>query len=180
MSWDYDDYLNEHVKAVQRAVSIFGEIGVLSPTSDLYLQVVNLARDHDESKYEQEEYDAYDLYFYKKKAIDDEKERKAIDIAFDCAWLHHIHWNPHHWQHWILIEDNGKPKALEIPEKYVYEMIADWWSFSLRNEKPKEIFDWYQEHKGKMLLHPETRKLVESIMDKLWTYIEKEEAKGLG
>src|SRR5882762_4064498 len=27
--------------------------------------------------------------------------------AFDAAWLHHQHWNDHHWQHWVLREDSG-------------------------------------------------------------------------
>ncbi len=29
-----------------------------------------------------------------------------IDLGFNTAWLKHIHRNPHHWQHWVLFEDN--------------------------------------------------------------------------
>lgn len=25
---------------------------------------------------------------------------------FNRAWLLHIHRNPHHWQHWVLINDD--------------------------------------------------------------------------
>src|SRR5688572_29402107 len=36
--------------------------------------------------------------------------------AFDKAWLHHQHRNPHHWQHWLLREDDGDLKTLPMPE----------------------------------------------------------------
>lgn len=30
------------------------------------------------------------------------------EYRFNIAWLKHIHRNPHHWQYWILLNDNGK------------------------------------------------------------------------
>ncbi|MFR1480703.1 MAG: DUF5662 family protein [Hydrogeniiclostridium mannosilyticum] len=36
----------------------------------------------------------------------------AVVQAFQRAWLLHIHRNPHHWQHWVLINDDpGKAKS---------------------------------------------------------------------
>lgn len=46
--------------------------------------------------------------------------------AFNAAWLHHIHHNPHHWQHWILRQDDGREVVLVPPNAVVNEMIADW------------------------------------------------------
>ena len=54
-------------------------------------------------------------------------------------------------------------------------MIADWWSFSHKTGNLREIFDWYEKHKG-MVLHPNTRKLVESILDKIKKILDNEEA----
>jgi hypothetical protein len=128
--------------------------------------VVLQGRKHDASKFLPEEYNAYDDYFYGKEGKD-EDDIAVIDAAFDYAWLHHIHHNPHHWQHWVLMEDEGKTKPLEMERISVYEMIADWWSFSLAKGDTKEIFKWYEEHKDKMLLHEKTRTLVEDILRRM-------------
>lgn len=47
------------------------------------------------------------------------------DGSFDEAFLHHIHNNKHHWQHWVL--HPGRP--VEMPYVYIAEMVADWMSF---------------------------------------------------
>ena len=52
-----------------------------------------------------------------------------------------------------------------MPKVYILEMIADWWSFSWKSDNLEEIFDWYDKHKDKMLLHEKTRKLVEDILE---------------
>ena len=52
-------------------------------------------------------------------------------------------------------------------------MICDWWSFSFRNNKLDEIFDWYERHKT-MKLHEKTRKLVEDILGKIKEELKKE------
>ena len=107
------------------------------------------------------EYDAYDQYFY-----GGDKEDPIVKEAFNLAWLHHIHNNPHHWQHWLLVNDTDGTYALEMPEEYVYEMICDWWSFSFKINKLDEIFSWYEKHRD-MVLHKNTRKLVEDLLDKI-------------
>jgi hypothetical protein len=122
---------------------------------------------HDASKYTDEEYKAYDDYFYGIKT-------KKVKNDFDYAWLHHIHQNPHHWQHWVLINDEDGTYALEMPENYVIEMISDWWSFSHKTGNLSEIFEWYKSHKKNMILHENTRKLVEEILDKIKKELDKE------
>ena len=46
-------------------------------------------------------------------------------------------------------------------------MISDWWSFSFKTGDLKEIFNWYDSHKKNMILHKNTRKLVEDILTKI-------------
>ena len=79
----------------------------------------------------------------------------------------HIHANPHHWQHWVLINDEDGTKALEIPEEYVIEMICDWWSFSHKTGELEEIFKWYDSHKANMIMHKNSKKLVEDYLKKI-------------
>lgn len=118
---------------------------------------------HDESKYDVAEYDAYDKYFY-----GNNRSAKVMN-DFRRAWLHHIHANPHHWQYWVLVNDDPEEGtiALEMDHKYVIEMICDWWSFSWKTGNLYEIFDWYEKHKEHMILHKNTRKLVEDVLSKI-------------
>ena len=166
MSKEYDTYIEEHISNVQKAVRwLFAH--------DIIPQNVDVSG-HDLSKRSKEEYDAYDDYFYGKDEAD-EDDQEVINEAFDYAWLHHIHHNPHHWQYWVLISDDEGTKALEMPEKFVYEMIADWWSFSWKSGNLREIFDWYEKHKSKMRLHPDTKKLVEKILNGIKWELDRED-----
>lgn len=157
MSWQYDTYLKKHIANVGAAYQwIRDNIPVAIP-EDVHVMW------HDQSKYDKEEYDAYDAYFY--------GNNKSYQVVndFNLAWLHHIHHNPHHWQHWVLLEDDPKTGesyiALEMPKKYVIEMICDWWSFSFAKGDLYEIFSWYEAHKPTMKLHKNTKKMVEYILD---------------
>lgn len=113
-----------------------------------------------------EEYEAYDRYFYGNPSFKAKQE-------FNYAWLHHIHHNSHHWQYWVLQNDDDGEEVLEMPYHYVVEMICDWWSFSWSKGNLDEIFEWYEKHKD-MKLHPETRKLVEEILGRIKKELENE------
>ena len=168
MSEKYDEYLKDHIDGVSKSVNWLIENDIVNENCVDLLKDF-LAVNHDSSKYSPIEYFAYDDYFYKDRNDSDIKE------AFDYAWLHHIHNNPHHWQYWVLINDEDGTKALEMPEEYVYEMIADWWSFSWKSEDYYEIFDWYDKHKENMILHSKTKKLVEDILDKIRNKLDSED-----
>lgn len=172
MSNAYDTYIAEHKAAVASAFNWIEEKlpDILLPGfTGTYKW--NTCFEHDESKYLTEEYDAYDNYFYGNKSYEAKKR-------FDQAWLHHIHANPHHWQHWILFEDDptsDKPyKALDMPDAYIVEMICDWWSFSFRSGDLYEIFKWYDDHKKIMILSDKTRDRVEYILDRINTKLDEE------
>lgn len=123
---------------------------------------------HDLSKLDPEEYEAYDKYFYGKEKTPEIKEN------FNIAWLHHIHNNPHHWQHWVLINDEpGEGMiVLDMPYNYILEMICDWWAFSWAKGNLQEIFSWYDAHKDYMKLSDKTRKTVENILEKIRVKLE--------
>ena len=157
MSQEYTNYIVEHKSNVQKAHQWL--LDHIMDVVDQEFPPVNILM-HDLSKYQPEEYDAYDNYFYGKKT-------DKVKEDFDYAWLHHIHNNPHHWQHWVLVNDDDGTKALEMPVPYVFEMIADWWSFSWKKGNLYEIFEWYDSHKKNMILHKNTKKLVEDILAKI-------------
>ena len=61
-----------------------------------------------------------------------------------------------------------------MPDKYVIEMICDWWSFSHKTGDLWEIFNWYDSHKDNMILHHNTRIFVEQILKIIAKKLEEE------
>ena len=85
-----------------------------------------------------------------------------------------IEYDPNRSANIALIEYEDGTKALEMPENYVVEMVSDWWAFSHKSGNLYEIFDWYKKNKKRQILHENTRKLVEEILDKIKTELDKE------
>ena len=168
MSWQYDYYLHEHIRNVRKAVDKLLEWFPADLSSDEWDKLRLHAMQHDDSKYKEEEYNAYDKYFY------GGNKSFAVVRDFNYAWLHHIHNNPHHWQYWILKHDDEPEEILDMPRDYIFEMIADWWSFSFAKGELREIFDWYEKHKD-MQLSPKTREFVEDILAKMKQKLDEED-----
>lgn len=100
----------------------------------------------------------------------DVRREREIKQRFDRAWLHHQKWNKHHWQYWVMPEDtpsnpSGNPKVLEMPEKYVREMIADWMGAGRAITGKWGINEWYSKNKNNIKLHPKTRLQVEWLIN---------------
>jgi hypothetical protein len=116
---------------------------------------------HDWSKFSPAEWLPYARYFY---GYERGKQPPVAKSAFDRAWLHHQHLNPHHHQHWVLREDSGATKALPMPEHYVREMVADWMGAGRAITGRWEVHSWYAKNAEKMVLHPGTRQRVALLL----------------
>lgn len=81
------------------------------------------------------------------------------DVRFKYAWCHHYHHNPHHWQYWAIPKDNldGEPEfeLLDIPEKYLKEMLCDWHGAS-KAYKGKGMIHFWENNKTKLRLSPKS------------------------
>ena len=113
---------------------------------------------HDWSKFTPAEWGPYVEFFY------GPAHTPEMSAAFDRAWLHHIHKNAHHHQHWILREDTGNTVALEMPSIFVKEMLADWAGAGRAITGQWEVEYWYNKNKDRMVLHPSTRIAVEQLL----------------
>lgn len=82
------------------------------------------------------------------------------DDAFDFAWLLHQKRADHHWQWWVLPEDDGGVKVLRMSDAAMKEMLCDWRGAGRAQGKPN-TWEWYEANKGKMQLHPEVRAWIE-------------------
>lgn len=184
----YEEYLTQHIGNVQKGYQwmkdnlpeVLSEDNYIEETA-YYGELDEIIAQHDKSKYTRIpdvenyyelrcEYDAYAEYFYGKEKTDEVKE------AFDRAWLSHIHMNPHHWQHWMLQNDEDGLRLLDMPYVFIIEMICDWWAFSWKAENLYEIFNWYEKNKKGILLSDKTRENVEYILDELKKRIDEVEA----
>ena len=174
----YDDYLSSHIGNVQKGYDwlktnlpeVLDE-GNYVEELFYYGDLDEIIASHDKSKgndipdadayYDLTcEYDAYAEYFYGEKTPE-------VEQAFKRAWLSHIHHNPHHWQHWMLQNDEDGLELLDMPYVFIIEMIADWWAFSWKSKNLYEIFNWYESHKKGILLSDKTRQTLETILRKI-------------
>lgn len=150
----YDEYLKEHREAfIQCFIMLTGSTG-----HDAYK--------HDESKNSPEEYIAYRNYFYPEDRPSNMTDEEARE-NFKKACVYHYNRNPHHWQHWIYMPSPNKFEAVEMPEKHVYEMVADWGAFAFLKKKGSALVSWYEENRYSMLLHPLTRVFVDHLVEEL-------------
>lgn len=168
----YNEYLENHIKGVYNAYKWLRDNipdSITIPDSEQYYgDLDDIILSHDNSKYGigefetdyyslGDEYNPYSEYFYGEKT-------DAVKNKFDYAWLHHIHNNPHHWQYWMLQNDEDGFKLLDIPTTFIIEMICDWWSFSWNKGDLHEIFNWYESHKSKIMISENSRNTVEKIL----------------
>lgn len=167
----YHEYLNKHIQGVKDTWE-----QVLKPAliSDLKMENVPdemiqaicfetdlVIKDHDASKYGEEEWVPYRDHFY------DNKGNPRDELAYKQAWNHHQKHNPHHWQYWVLIQDTSDPQLnpMPMPIKHLMELLADWQSAG--HHYGNTAYSWYQENKHRMHFHPDTQALLEHYLELL-------------
>jgi len=112
---------------------------------------------HDISKFKPSQWLPYVNHFYGEEPSNHEK----IKNLFRFACLQHQHDNSHHWQHWILIRDNGEIMPLPIPSECRKELLADWRGAGKAKHGYDDSQEWYLRNKECMILHEETREWIE-------------------
>jgi len=133
---------------------------------------------HDLSKFSPSEWFAYAEYFYGNLIPRSElagdfrytyiKTKEWHQDRFDLAWLSHQHQNNHHWQNWILREDDGETKALPMSPKARLEMVCDWRGAGRaqgHGNQWSQTLGWYSTNQHRIILHPDTREWVERFLD---------------
>lgn len=161
----YYDYLKGHIGNVQKSWFEILRPYVVENNAMLDDELMNIDRQmsaHDTSKYSEEEFVPYLNHFYPEDGskVDESKD----DPQFDAAWLHHIHSNPHHWQHWLLRRDSGETVALPMRYVDILEMLCDWHSFSAKNPE-STAYKWYYDNKDKMMFNSESQEVVEELVE---------------
>lgn len=125
---------------------------------------------HDLSKYSPEEFWT-GVHYYQGNRSPNAAEREAV--GFSRAWLHHKGRNKHHFEYWIdfSLDLNEGLVGHKMPLKYVIEMMMDRIAAS-RVYKGKDYMDscpleYYNFSKKFIVIHPETRRLLETLLNML-------------
>jgi hypothetical protein len=126
---------------------------------------------HDMSKFLPGEFFPYANFFNssvgkaKRDSTGYYKPTDTGDEKFDFAWLLHQKRNKHHWQWWVLPEDEGGLKVMTIREPFLTEMLCDWvgagkaqGKFPPKGDRFGETKKWWEANNHKMTFHPETKK----------------------
>ena len=95
-------------------------------------------------------------------------ERK--EKGYSDAWIHHHNRNKHHAEYWVDIKD-GKSTPIEMPTKYLKEMICDRVAASIiylgdkyHNASPLE---YYRSHKDENQFDVHTSTLLEWYLKRI-------------
>ena len=128
---------------------------------------------HDWSKFRLSEFVPYAKHFYGK--IETGRDETGYyqagetgDVLFDRAWFCHQSRNKHHWQYWIMPRDatlgaKDDMFVLDMPVKYVLEMVADWIGAGKAQGKP-DTQAWYDKNGERLILSERTRSRVRLLL----------------
>lgn len=163
---EYLKYLNDHIRNVKR--SWYEQLKPIIESDDTFTEddirrIEESIEHHDESKFSVYEWNAYLQHYYPVGEVSEEEQKKQ-DKEFQEAWLHHQHVNPHHWQYWVLRNDEDGRKVLDMPVEEVINMLCDWNSFTAK-EPENSPRRWYDTHSHEMLMSKQTRELIDEFID---------------
>lgn len=132
--------------ALSQHISLVWEYGSKLGVSNTQL------KEHDKSKWTHHEYPFYADRFW---------GRKEHGSKFVSAMNHHLRCNMHHPEYWLM--QNGV--KVEMPRKFVMEMIADWKAASYQYTGSDNIQDWLNTKLKIDRFHPATLDLLRKELE---------------
>ena len=90
--------------------------------------------------------------------------------GYSAAWLHHKGRNKHHLEYWIDYAPDGDHAmaGMRMPARYVAEMVCDRIAASKNYKGDKytdaAAWEYYDRSRDHYILHPETRKELETCL----------------
>lgn len=161
---DYQKEYKEYVEAHKERVEEFSK-WLKENLPDLFENIDidlfdEMIRDHDESKFSEEEFEPY----ARKWHLDGIKAPE-----YKAAWKHHWMNNEHHPEYWL---------GEDMPYIYILEMICDWGSFSIASGNMKELSEFYfnkAKDDPEKNLSDATKEIIEDIISQIDSIIDSPE-----
>lgn len=122
---------------------------------------------HDLSKYSPEEFWTGVRYYQGTRSPNAAEREK---YGFSKAWLHHKGRNKHHFEYWIDFSMKKEEGLVgnKMPLKYVIEMMMDRIAASRvykgENYNDGSPLEYYNRERQLIVIHPETRALLEKLL----------------
>ena len=142
MYWKYFKYVMKHKK------NVFIECW----KTGLYIHAFT----HDLSKLRPSEFFPYARFFMSKDRANNYKTKTSDEdnIDFQSGWLLHQKRNKHHWNYWVSVTRKNEIVPLQMPHKYIRQMICDWAGKSRKfGDTPEQ---YYKNNESNFILHPLT------------------------
>lgn len=150
---DYQKEYKDYVIAHKRRVTKFAE-WLKTHCPELFEEVDidafdEIIRDHDESKFSEEEFEPYAQKWFG-------NGEDCVD--YELAWQHHWTHNEHHPEYWF---------GNDMPYIYILEMLCDWGSFSLDKGGIRELIYFYNnkaKNDPEKNLSTNTKAIIEDVL----------------
>lgn len=125
---------------------------------------------HDLSKYSWTEFRVGCRYYQGNRSPNNaEREERG----YSSAWLHHKGRNKHHYEYWLdySMDGSGRMTGMKMPVRYVVEMFLDRTAASKvykgKDYRDSDPLEYYRNGRADGLIHPETRMLLETLLNML-------------
>lgn len=132
---------------------------------------------HDLSKYTPTEFSAGAKYWNGKESPNNgERREKGLSLS----WLHHKGRNKHHLEYWIdySLGEGSVIEGMKMPVKYVVEMFVDrvcaCKNYQKEKYTDKSPLEYYSKGRKNMILHEDSKELLEFLLNMLSEKGEKE------
>ncbi len=159
MYWTYFKYIVEHK----------WNVGIECLKAGLFIHAFT----HDLSKFLPSEFLPYAKFFYSKNRSKEYKTSDENDLNFQTGWNRHQKRNKHHWNYWVSVTRKDEIIPVEMPMKYIKQMVCDWDGMS--RKFGGSTCDYFRKNENTMILHPETKAKIESILfDIRWVRVTEE------
>lgn len=162
MNVEYNYYIENHIENVRKCFTIYGK-DLCDRLGVDYNRLADMIEDHDKSKYSEEEFEGYRVYFYPTDFESSESNKQFRKNKFDQAWLHHLRNNAHHPEFWLYADDNGAVKVKDMDPLHIAEMLLDWTAMSIT--KGDTTYSYWMSHGNTKPLSRNSINLVQSCID---------------
>lgn len=126
---------------------------------------------HDLSKYSPTEFLVGVKYYL---GTESPNNAERMEKGYSSAWLHHKGRNKHHYEYWIdySFQPGEKLEGMKMPLCYVVEMFIDRLAASKvyygKKFNTKIPWEYYEHSRSRMIIHPETKKMLEKLLKMLY------------
>ena len=176
---EYMKYLSAHISGVVRNFNLYFYPLVTQEYPDVTLESVSITelqaaisdkaftiKDHDSSKYSDEEFFAYRKHYYPtqtEKSYGDEYLSR-VEEEYNEAVKHHYANNEHHQEHWV----DANNTLIDMSLSAIVEMICDW--LSVGDYYKSSTLDWWHSDESdteRSYMTEKTRTITEDILNNI-------------